>query len=161
TQTQSAFGDSSGVTCLDFVVTPGHAPTTTYTLTVADRNSCTRTATTSLDVRQSPTASAGPDQMICTAGATTSFTLAGTASNGTGAWSIVSGPVSIANPNALNSSVTFTGTGTATLRLTVTSNANPPCSAVADNVVLTVNGNPTAAAGPGQAKCSAGATTPF
>ena len=49
-QTQSTLGDASGTSCLDFTVTPTLSPTTTYTLTVTDRNGCTRTATTSVSV---------------------------------------------------------------------------------------------------------------
>ena len=45
---------------------------------------------TSLQVRSNPTAYAGPDQAKCGTTATTAFTLAGTATNGTPAWSVVS-----------------------------------------------------------------------
>ena len=157
-QTQSTFGDTSGVTCLNFNVSPALSPSTTYTLTVTDKDGCTRTATTSLEVRSSPTAYAGPDQAKCGNTATTAFTLAGTAGNGTPAWSVLNGPATIADASNLSSGVTFTGTGTATLRLTV---SNSPCPAKTDDVVLTVNASPTAGAGLDQAKCSAGATTPF
>jgi hypothetical protein len=50
TQTQSSFGDASGTACLDFTVSPTMSPVTTYTLTVTDRNGCTRTATATVDV---------------------------------------------------------------------------------------------------------------
>src|SRR5439155_10346009 len=90
-----------------------------------------------------------------------SFTLAGSASNGSAAWSVVSGPAAIADPSDPHSGVTFTGTGTATLRLTVTSAASPPCPTATDDVVLAVNGNPTADAGADQAQCSNGSTTAF
>src|SRR5207245_4984511 len=89
------------------------------------------------------------------------FTLAGSASNGTPTWSVVSGPVTIADPSNLNSGVTVTGSGTATLRLTVASTAKPACASATDDVVLVVNANPTAGAGPDQSKCAAGATTAF
>ena len=49
-QTQSTFGDASGNACLDFTVNPTRSPATTYTLTVTDKNGCTRTATASVDV---------------------------------------------------------------------------------------------------------------
>ena len=159
TQSQSSFGDPSGTSCLNFTVSPGKAPTTTYTLTVMDMDGCTRTASTSLDVRLPPTSNAGNDQAKCAAGATTPFTLNGTATNGTATWSVVSGPATIANASSLTSGVTFTGTGTATLRLTVT---NPPCAPKTDDVILTVNGVPTANAGTDQSKCSgSGPTTSF
>ena len=48
--TQSTFGDSSGTVCMDFNVTPTQSPTTTYTLTVTDKDSCSRTATTAVNV---------------------------------------------------------------------------------------------------------------
>jgi len=50
TQTQSSLGDASGTSCLNFTVTPTKSPTTTYTLTVTDKNGCTRTATTTVGV---------------------------------------------------------------------------------------------------------------
>jgi hypothetical protein len=50
TTSQSAFADPSGTTCVDFNVNPTGSPTTTYTLTVTDKNGCTRTAQTSLTV---------------------------------------------------------------------------------------------------------------
>src|SRR5206468_1859409 len=135
-QTQSTFGDPSGNTCLNFSVTPSKSPTTIYTLTVTDKDGCTRTATTSLDVRAHPTA--GGAQAQRAAGATTPFTLGGSATSGTPSWSVVSGPATIASPGSLTSGVTLTGTGTATLRLTVASTANPPCPSATDEVVLVV-----------------------
>jgi len=48
--TQSAFADPSGTTCVSFSVNPTKSPTTTYTLTVTDKDGCTRTAQTSLTV---------------------------------------------------------------------------------------------------------------
>jgi len=53
TQTQSTFGDASGSACLSFTVNPTLSPTTTYTLTVTDKNGCTRTATASVGVTPS------------------------------------------------------------------------------------------------------------
>src|SRR5436309_1972185 len=150
-QTQSTFGDPSGTTCMNFSVTPSRSPTTTYTMTVTDKDGCTRTATTSLDVRAQPTAGAGPDQAKCSTGSTTPFTLAGSASNGTPAWSVVSGPATIADPSSLNSSVTFTGSGTATLRLTVT---NPPCPPATDDLVLDVAVTTVTITPPGSPACN-------
>src|SRR5206468_4050343 len=112
--------------------------TATLRLTVTNPPCSPKTDDVVLTVNALPTANAGADQAKCYASATTSFTLAGVATNGTAAWSIVSGPVSIAAPSALNTGVTFTGTGTATLRLTVTSNANPPCPPATSDVVLSV-----------------------
>jgi hypothetical protein len=114
-----------------------------------------------LTVNPNPLANAGPDQTLCDTGGSTSFTLAGSASNGTAVWSVVSGPAVIADTSSLTSGVTFTGIGTATLKLTTTSNFTPSCGSVEDLVVLTVNPNPEANAGPDQTTCAAGATTPF
>jgi hypothetical protein len=50
TQTQSSHADASGKACLDFNVAATQSPVTTYTLTVTDRNGCTRTATASVNV---------------------------------------------------------------------------------------------------------------
>jgi hypothetical protein len=50
TATQSTFGDASGTACLNFTVNPTKSPTTSYTLTVRDKNNCTRTATASVTV---------------------------------------------------------------------------------------------------------------
>src|ERR1041384_2693267 len=68
-----------------------------------------------------PRANAGPDQAVCQAGDPTTFTLAGSAQNGTPLWSVLSGRVAIADPTSLTTTITDTGTGTAVLLLTVTS----------------------------------------
>ena len=88
-----------------------------------------------------PAADAGPDQAVCSAGDVNSFTLAGSATNGTPLWSVLSGRVAIADPSSLTSSITDTGTGTALLVLTVTSTQG--CGVVSDTVAITVNPNPT------------------
>lgn len=49
-QTQSVHGDASGTTCLGFTVTATQSPTTTYTLTVTDKDGCVRTSNVSLNV---------------------------------------------------------------------------------------------------------------
>ena len=59
--TQSAFGDASGTTCLNFTVSPTQSPTTTYTLTVTDKDGCTRTATATVGVTAT-TATLTPSQ---------------------------------------------------------------------------------------------------
>ena len=43
-------GDPSATTCVDFTVSPTQSPTTTYTLTVTDRDACTRLSTVALPV---------------------------------------------------------------------------------------------------------------
>ncbi|WP_299709412.1 T9SS type A sorting domain-containing protein [uncultured Pontibacter sp.] len=119
-----------------------------------------------LTVNPLPTAEAGVAQTKCATGNSTSFTLAGSVTNGTGVWSVVgntgSAEVTSINPNALNSNVAISGVGTVTLRLTTTSNAtNPNCGIVSDDVTLTVNPLPTADAGEDQTKCVTGSSTSF
>jgi hypothetical protein len=50
TSTQSSFGDDTGTTCVNFTVSPTQSPTTSYTLTVTDKDGCARTATASVGV---------------------------------------------------------------------------------------------------------------
>ncbi|SHN21707.1 T9SS type A sorting domain-containing protein, partial [Flavobacterium xinjiangense] len=108
------------------------------------------------------TNSAGLDQAKCQTAPSgpTSFTLAGTASGGTSAWSQVgqtgTAQATIATPSSLTSTVSVAGIGTVTLRLSTTSNCGNPT----DDVVLTVNANPTAAAGPDEAKCQTAPSGP-
>jgi hypothetical protein len=79
------------------------------------------------------TADAGPDQQQCGNG---SFTLAANApSQGSGAWSVVSGTASIASAASPTSGVTGVPVGTsATLRWTI---SNGVCPSSTDDVVLT------------------------
>ena len=110
-------------------------------------------------VNANPLANAGPDQAKCQTppSGPTSFTLAGTGSNGTFAWTQIASTgtasASIVSPTSLTSTVNVSGIGTVTLRLTTTSNTTPPCGTATDDVILTVNANPVANAGPDEAKC--------
>jgi hypothetical protein len=110
-------------------------------------------------VNANPTAGAGPDQAKCQTppSGPTSFTMAGTGTNGTFAWSQIASTgtasASISNATSLTTTVNVSGIGTVTLRLTTTSNTTPSCGTATDDVVLTVNANPTANAGPDQSKC--------
>ena len=64
-QTQSTFGDASGTACVDFVVSPTKSPKTTYTLTVTDKDGCTRTATTSVNVTPTTATITPPANPAC------------------------------------------------------------------------------------------------
>ncbi|HEX4956940.1 MAG TPA: hypothetical protein VFV46_02080, partial [Lacibacter sp.] len=102
-----------------------------------------------ITINANPTANAGPDQVKCQgAGGTTSFTLAGSVTNGTHSWAQIgstgTATSNIAGNTALNGSINVTGVGTVTLRLTSTSNTTPSCGTATDDIVLTVNANPTA-----------------
>ena len=107
----------------------------TYTLTYTFGYCST---TQNVTVYANPTtASAGPDQLICTA----TTTLAANAPTiGTGQWFVVSGTASVANPSSPTSSVTLT-TSTATLRWTI---SNGTCTPSTSEVIITKDGtNPT------------------
>jgi hypothetical protein len=141
-----------------------------YTLSLVTTKSgvqSTATCNATLIVNANPTADAGPDQTKCQgAGGNTSFTLAGSVTNGTHSWAQVASTgtanSNIAANTALNGTITVTGIGTVTLRLTSTSNATPSCGTADNDVVLTVNANPTADAGADQTKCQgAGGNTSF
>ena len=127
------------------VVLPINTTTTNtgkFTIHSAFQADTTCTDTATVTVIPNPTASAGPNQTVnCVDAATTNFTLAGSASNGTHVWSCVSGDcakVSITTPGALDSGVVFTGTGQATLRLTTTSTS---CGTATSDVTLKVTPN--------------------
>ncbi|WP_164972762.1 T9SS type A sorting domain-containing protein [Lacibacter luteus] len=137
--------------------TPG-----TYTLTLVTTKSgvqSTQTCNATLIVNPNPTAAAGPDQTLCQTkpNGPTVFNISGTAQNGTGAWSKVSstGGADVSFGNASNAATTasVSGIGTVTIRFTVTSNTTPGCGTAQDDLVLTVNANPTAAAGDDQTLC--------
>jgi hypothetical protein len=119
-----------------------------------------------LTVNANPTANAGPDEVKCQTAPSgpTSFTLAGTAANGTSVWSVFastgSAAATINSTGSLTSTVSVAGIGTVTLRLTNTSNATPSCGTVTDDVILTVNANPTANAGPDETKCQTAPSGP-
>jgi hypothetical protein len=130
-----------------------------YCVTITNINGCTSDpGCGTVTVNPEPTANAGPDQAKCQGeGGTTAFTLAATAANGTTAWSQVgstgTATSNITSGTSLTGTVNVTGTGTVTLRLVTTSTADPSCGTAEDEITLTVNANPTATAGPDEAKC--------
>lgn len=124
---------------------------TTYTLrwTISNAPCAASTDDVSISFPQIPsTALAGSDQLnLC--GTTTAGLAANVPLAGNGLWTIVSGGTGSFSNAALATS-TFTGTAgnTYTLRWTI---SNAPCLASSDDVVITFNQNPTAAAaGPDQ-----------
>ncbi len=104
-----------------------------------------------------PTVSnAGPDQNLCNV---SSATFAGnTPVNGTGAWSLVSGPntPSITTPSSPTSTVTGMIAGTYTFRWTI---SNGVCTASTNDVVITIYSLPTTSnAGANQNLCNVTST---
>lgn len=118
------------------------AATGTYSITQTNSFGCTASATTSVTVNQTPTASVGSNSPICS-GNTLNLT-----SNGGGTYSWT-GPnsftSSLQNPN-INSATTA---ATGTYIVTVTSNG---CTAT-NSVVVTVNANPTASPSSNSPQC--------
>ena len=130
----------------------------TYTLrwTISSGSCTASTDDVVLTYKPLPTtANAGPDQTLCT---TSPATLAAnTPTTGTGTWSVVTGPSTLATQFSSTSSPTATftpagGAGNYTLRWTI---SNAPCTASTNDVVLTYNAPPvTANAGPDQTLCT-------
>lgn len=90
-----------------------------------------------------PEANAGNDRTICTG---QTVTLAATANNGTGVWSVTSGPSTAGSQfnNTAASNAVFTpggGAGVYTLRWTVSANGFPDAT---DEMTVTVNQTPSA-----------------
>jgi len=153
-------------TTLNAVYTPTPAQVTagtaTLTLTTNDPDGpCPAASSTmTITINAQPTVNAGPDQTIC-AGAT--VTLAG--SYGSTATSATwSGGTGTYNPNNTTMSAVYTPSatevtaGTVTLTLT-TNNPAGPCNAVTDNMVITINAQPTVNAGPDQSICAGTSAT--
>ncbi|HMR89674.1 MAG TPA: Ig-like domain-containing protein, partial [Saprospiraceae bacterium] len=139
---------------------PAQTAAGTYTVVGIGPGGCSTTMIGSaiINVSLTPTSNAGMDQTICV---TDTEVLSATSTNGTGVWSVVSGP-SLSNTqfsSTTSGSAIFTpegGAGTYTLRWTV---SNSPCVDATDDVVITVNPVPTANAGTPQTICENGAAT--
>jgi hypothetical protein len=86
------------------------------------------------------TATAGPDQIVCSTG--TSFTLAAnTPASGTGTWSVVSGTATIGTASSPTTTVTVAAGNTATLRWTISAAS---CTSSTDDVVINNKTKPNA-----------------
>lgn len=117
-------------------------------------------------IKPNATASAGDDQEVCVDDTFTStnFELNGSVSNATPSWSILAPnsagcTIAAGEETTANPTVTCTALGSSTVRLTAVSDNS--CTNATSDLVLTVNANPEADAGPDQTLCSAGLTTPF
>ncbi len=129
-----------------FTISGSPSQSGTYNYTVTTTGTCTQaTATGILTVRSLQIAAAGADQVGSSMCGLTSTTLAGnTPTEGTGAWSIVSGTGgSISTPSSPTSTFSGTAGSTYTLRWTI---SNSPCTASTDDVTITFQRNPTTAA---------------
>ena len=146
----ASFGDASALdTAVSFSV-PG-----TYVLRLdAADGALTGSDEITVAVNETPQVDAGSDQLLLTSNATnlsgeaTDDGLPGAASGVTAAWTQLSGPgaASFGDASALDTTVSFDKAGKYVLRLTASDGA----LADADDVMITVNGPPTAKAGPDQ-----------
>lgn len=129
---------SNGATTQTISVSP--ATSTTYTLTVTN-GACTSTDNVFVNVAATLTANAGSDQIIC---------------NGQSATLIASGGSNyLWSTGATTNSINVSPTGNTTYTVTTTSGT---CSAT-DEVIVTVNNNPTADAGLDQTICEGSFST--
>ncbi|MBI3462469.1 MAG: PKD domain-containing protein, partial [Planctomycetes bacterium] len=146
----ASFGNASAMdTAVSFSV-PG-----TYVLRLeAADGALTGRDEITIAVNGAPRVDAGSDQLLLTSNATklsgeaTDDGLPGAASGVTAAWTQLSGPgaATFGDVSALDTTVSFDVPGKYVLRLTATDGA----LADADDVTITVNGPPTAKAGPDQ-----------
>ncbi|WP_240676134.1 T9SS type A sorting domain-containing protein [Botryobacter ruber] len=125
----------------------------TYSVVITHKTTgcVSASASGTLAVNPNPDADAGADPAAqCYISTGNTFSLNGTASNGTILWTVAPS----GNPNTLgvsfndatleDPSVTITGgSGSVTLRMTVTSNSTPSCGSDFDDVTVTVNAEPT------------------
>ncbi len=160
TWTTSGTGTFNNASSLTAIYTPSAADitagTVTLTLTTNDPTGPCPAVSDVMVITINPpaTVNAGPDQTIC-AGST--VTLAGTrggsatsstwTTSGTGTFSNASLVNAIYTPSAADITA-----GTVTLTLT-TNDPTGPCPAVSDVMVITINPNVTANAGPDQTVC--------
>jgi uncharacterized repeat protein (TIGR01451 family) len=109
--------------------------------TTIDGNLADNTSSASVTVKQTPTATAGPDQMVVPNGVSAPLGGNTPPSGATGTWSVVGGGTGpFSNVNDPNATFTHTGgAGPITLRWTV---ANSPCAAASEDVIITVGSAP-------------------
>lgn len=99
------------------------------------------------------TANAGADQSVC---GTTASLAANVPTNGTGAWSVISGSGTIASSSSAGTTVSNLGTGSTIFVWTI---SNGICNPSSDTVIITSVLNPTTAnAGPDQTFCNTSAS---
>jgi gliding motility-associated-like protein len=104
---------------------------------------------------QQAAANAGADQQLCTPTSTTTLTANSVIFPATGAWTVVSGTATIADPSSPTTSISGLGVGQVVLRWTID---NGPCvnGLTSDEVTINVfdGSAPNASAGPDQAFCT-------
>lgn len=140
------------------VANPTSLSSGTHTVTVTDANGCIATNNATLTDPPAITANAGADQSVCEESPTVSLSGSVTVASG-GTWTS-SGTGTFANPNNLNTtyspSALDISTGSVTITLTTTGNGT--CSAVQDNMTVTIHPSPIVNAGADQTVCEGTST---
>ena len=158
----NSFNTGSGTITLD-IPAGTTAGTYTGTITVKNADGCVSTATQTFTIKVSgtpTTSNAGATQTICATG--TATLAANSATVGTGAWTITSGPSLLTSQfsSLISNTAVFTpagGTGAYVLTWTI---SNSPCTASASSVTINVNAAPTTSnAGINQSICPSGTVT--
>ncbi|WP_299458811.1 gliding motility-associated C-terminal domain-containing protein [uncultured Microscilla sp.] len=132
--------------------------TTRYQWVISNGVCTNSSSTVDIIVDALPTAAnAGTDQTLC--GVTTANLSANAPTVGTGTWSVVSGPGTIAAPQLNNPNATVTGLSTTTPTILKWMVTNSTCNSE-DQVTITVDATPTVAnAGGNQQLCGVNTTT--
>ncbi|MGB3947893.1 MAG: T9SS type B sorting domain-containing protein [Bacteroidia bacterium] len=106
-----------------------------YTLYTNDNNNCADTIEVTITEPSgvSITATAGPDQTVCSNSAILS---GNTPSTGVGTWTVISGTATITTPSSPTSAITGVAVGVATLVWTI----NDGCASASDTVSITNTG---------------------
>ena len=131
----------------------------TYSLTVTVNGCSSATGTTIVVISIPAVVSAGADQTVCANNNVVALT--GTSSTGTGIWTTTGSGTFTPNATTLNASYHPSNADTATgvITLTFTSTTNGGCSAVNDQMVVTITNAPTVNAGLDQTVCANNSVT--
>ena len=134
-QWNNSSGAIGGATSASYAATAAGS----YTVTVKNSSNCSATSSgTTITVNAAPTASnAGTTQYVTSNSATLA---ANTPTNGTGAWSVVSGTGSFSNSASATSSVSGLSTGANQFQWSITSGVCPPSTST---VTINVGTAPT------------------
>jgi PKD repeat protein len=143
------------------VANPTASPTSnqTYTLTVTS-GTCTSNASVTITVNNAPTVATGSNKTICADVA--SIAITGTSTNATGVTWSSTGTGTFA-PNATTANATYTPSSSdkvnSPVTLTLTTNGSGVCSAVSNQMAVTITPVPTVNAGINQTVCANNALT--
>lgn len=141
----------SSVTALNPTAAPSF--TTTYNVTAMNGNGCTASDAITINVDPAPTVNAGPDETVCSSSPV--VTLAGSFGNSGGLNWTSSGTGSFSSPTAGNTTYTPSALdiSNGSVVLTLSNTGIGVCGTVSDDMILTIQPQPTADAGPNAQIC--------